>query len=93
MLIDGSLRNKENYTEDLEQIKNGIKGKCIFNDLSYFNPVCSTNIDIMHSLFLGFIKTLFVYWFEHPTGNLYSLKSKIILINERLSNCRPPSYI
>ena len=47
--VDGPLRNKDNYTEDLEQMKNGIKGKCLFNDLSYFNPVCSTNIDIMHS--------------------------------------------
>lgn len=46
----------------------------------------------MHSLFLGTIKSLFVYWFD-TSSKPYSLKSKINQIDRRLLRIRPPSYI
>jgi hypothetical protein len=52
-MIDKPLRTKENYANDLQNKANGVKGDCIFGDLEYFNPVLSTNIDVMHSVFLG----------------------------------------
>ena len=91
--IDKPLRNANNYDIDLHYKQNGIKGNCIFNKLSYFNPVVNCNIDIMHSLFLGVVKTLFVYWFDHPSSHNYSLKSKISDLNQRLLDCQPPDYI
>ena len=51
--IDKPIRTKENYENDLKNKENGIKGECIFGDLGYFIPVLSTNIDVMHSVFLG----------------------------------------
>ena len=53
----------------------------------------STNIDLMHSVLLGFVKKIFIYWFDHPLNNAYSLKLKINLINEKLLSCTPQSYI
>lgn len=51
--IDQPLRTKENYENDLTNKTNGIKGDSILGSLEYFNPVISTNIDVMHSVFLG----------------------------------------
>ena len=91
--IDKPLRTADNYQTDLYCRQNGIKGDCILTKLSFFNPVVNCNIDIMHSLFLGVIKTLFVYWFDHPSSHNYSLRSKIFDLNQRLLSCQPPDYI
>ena len=45
------------------------------NKFILFNPVVNCNINIMLSLFLGFVKTLFVYWFDHPSSNNCLLKT------------------
>ncbi len=93
------LRNHNNYINDLNQcinVKtpvNGIKGICVLNKLKYFQPVESTNIDIMHTLWLGFGKLHFSYLFSHKASSDYSLKNKLNLLNIRLLNCKPPGYI
>ncbi|CAF0821714.1 unnamed protein product [Brachionus calyciflorus] len=71
----------------------GIKDKCILNDLKYFHPIENTIIDTMHSISLGVIKTLFVYWFESPISYSYSLKCHVRIIDERLKLIKPPSYV
>ena len=73
--------------------KIGIKGECIFNNFKYYHPMLSTNIDVMHSIFLGIVKDLFYYWFEHPTASRYSLKNHLVELNERIFRCRPPQYV
>ena len=50
---DINLRDLDNYQIDLHRIQNGIKGQAIFNNLTYYDPILSTNVDIMHSIFLG----------------------------------------
>lgn len=49
------LRNLENYQIDLINRQNGIKGPSVFNNLKYYHPILSTNIDVMHSVFLGIL--------------------------------------
>ncbi|CAF0902681.1 unnamed protein product [Brachionus calyciflorus] len=71
----------------------GIKDDCILNDLKYYNAIKNTNIDIMHSLFLGVMKKFFEYWFEHPSSNTYSLKNFLKELDDRLLSIKPPSYV
>ncbi|CAF0989646.1 unnamed protein product, partial [Brachionus calyciflorus] len=66
----------------------GIMGKCEFRILKYFNPLNNTNIDSMHTVFVGVIKTMFDYWFDSPNSKC-SLKPHISLINTRLLSIRP----
>ena len=88
--IDQPLRTKENYISDLENKSNGIKGDSILGNLEYFNPVISTNIDVMHSVFLGIYKDLFFYWFDHPKNAKYSLVNNLEELNSKLLSCQPP---
>ena len=60
--IDKPIRTKENYRTDLSERINGIKGDSILDCLEYFNPVISTNIDVMHSVFLGNKYDLNIYF-------------------------------
>lgn len=91
--IDELIRTRDNYKDDLRLTRHGVKGDCIFNSLTYFNPVVSTNIDVMHSIFLGLIKNMFSYWFDHPATKKYSLRSMLDNLNEKLLSCRPPQYV
>jgi hypothetical protein len=69
----------------------GVKGPCVLSDLKYFNPVTNTNIDFMHSIFLGVVKTLFEYLFDYSSH--FSLKKHMTQINLRLANIKPPSFV
>ncbi|RNA12965.1 hypothetical protein BpHYR1_052467 [Brachionus plicatilis] len=95
---DGPKRDALSYKRDLlfsleNTIKhNGIKGPCAFDGLKYFHPLLNTNIDGMHSIFLGVVKSLFTYWFDSTCDKEYSLKNKMVLIQQRLSKIRPPSH-
>ena len=82
--VDKSLRTKENYKEDLVHLENGIKGECVFGSISYFKPITSTNIDVMPSVFLGLIKKLFEYWFQHSLYNSYTSRPKLDELNLKL---------
>ncbi|CAF0965796.1 unnamed protein product [Brachionus calyciflorus] len=96
---DGPKRDNLNYSNDLKiavetrEKCNGIKGKCALNGLKYFNPILNTNIDGMHSLFLGVIKTLFSYWFDSNTDKKYSLKEKMEIIDDNMRKIKPPSFV
>ncbi|CAF0975863.1 unnamed protein product [Brachionus calyciflorus] len=96
---DGPKRDLKSYVDDLKIVVqtrekfNGIKGKCPLDGLKYFNPVINTNIDGMHSIFLGVVKTLFSYWFDSPSEKRYSLKDKMNMIEENLSKIKPPGFI
>lgn len=53
------LRTIENYQRDLslnDSKKTGIKGDCVFNQLSYFHSVLNRVLEIMHDFFEGIIK-------------------------------------
>jgi hypothetical protein len=67
-------------------------GECLLNKLDFYHPIKSTNIDFMHSIFLGVMKNMFSYWFDTSNKN-YSLSSNIIELNKRLLNCRYFSLI
>jgi hypothetical protein len=54
----------------------GVKGDCVLSETEYFHPIINTNIDVMHSVFLGVVKTLFEYWFDRSHIK-YSLKKKL----------------
>lgn len=94
----GRIRSVDSYANDLalclstKRPVNGIKGECLLSKLRFFHPTKSTSIDIMHSVYLGIVKKLFVYWFEHKSKP-YSLVPFIPEINSRLSKIRPASFI
>ncbi len=88
-----SLRSRENYETDLTKRTNGIKGPCFLNKLSDYHPILSTNIDFMHTVCLGVVKLLFSYWFDSTREKKYCLKNKLTLLNKKLKECRPPSYV
>lgn len=47
----------------------------------------------MHTVFLGLVKDLFTYWFEHPLSSKYSLRNHLDELNDRLFKCKPPQYV
>ncbi len=88
-----NLRSHSNYLEYIQNIQNGVKGNSWLGQFEYYETINSTNIDIMHSVFLGVIKDLFSYWFSSNQNEKYSLKHKINEINQRISTIRPVQYI
>jgi hypothetical protein len=70
----------------------GVKGECILSELEFFHPIINSNVDVMHSVFLGVVKTLFQYWFDH-TDIQYSLKKNLKTIDSKLLKIKPPSFI
>ena len=92
-------RNARIYTNDLlkalleAKTYNGIKNKCILSRLKFFKPIESTNIDSMHTIWLGFCKLHFQYLFGHKSTHNYSLKSNLVELNQRLLACKPPSFV
>jgi len=93
------LRNKKNYLQHLaktnssKKIFEGVKGNCLLSKLKFYDIIRSSNIDMMHSIFLGVMKTLFKYWFSSTLDRPYCLKSSIDLINKKLLECRPPNSV
>jgi hypothetical protein len=97
---NGPSRSIESYKFNLEQAISskkeckGIKGKCILNNLRFFSPCESTNIDYMHSLLYGVVKRLMDRWFcSEYKKELYSLNDRIDEIDSRLNQIRPPRFI
>lgn len=78
--------------ERLKKGSRGIKGSCLIAELKHFQPMASTNIDYMHSLLEGVVKRLFKLWFEENIPSV-SIRSHMDLLNKRLMNIRPPSYV
>ena len=64
---------------------------CILSRLKYYHPICNTTVDFMHSICYGVVKEHFLYWFE-VRGN-FTLKDQMALINKRLLQIQPPSFI
>lgn len=94
---DGPERSVASYERDLAEASktnkcvNGIKGPSMLNRLSFYHPIYNTNIDSMHSVFLGAIKTLFRFWFEIENDG--SLIQEMETIDNRLKCIRPPKFI
>ena len=90
----GPKRTHESYQIDVVKsavdTSRGVKGPCVLNQLRLYQPLVSTNVDYMHSLLEGVTKRLFRVWFS-DSGKL--TRSKIELVNTRLINLRPPSYV
>lgn len=99
---EGPRRNIIEYKNDLNMwhsnaIHNkphvrGVKGDTLLNKLKYFDITKSIQIDYMHSVLLGVIKTFFSFWFDN-NNEKYSLSKHIKQIDDRLLKLRPPSYI
>jgi hypothetical protein len=93
------FRNKKNYNQCLsESLKTnksvyGVKGFSSLTELIFFDIIKSTNIDIMHSIFLGVVKLMFVYWFNSKLEKPYCMKQHIGILNGRLLSCRPPNSV
>jgi hypothetical protein len=96
-----SLRNNETYLKCLknaeqkngEEHTKGVKGSCILSSLKYFKPVESTCIDYMHSILEGVVKSLFEFWFESTNDQEFCLKKYMQVIDNRLLECKPPSFV
>ena len=92
-------RNDQGYKKDVLNALsdgrpfNGVKNKCLLSILKYYKPIESTNIDTMHTLWLGFCKLHFQYLFSHKSTNKYSMKSNLVELNQRILACKPPSYV
>ena len=68
---------------------NGVKeGGTFLSQLKHFKCLANTQIDCMHSIFYGVVKSLFRYWFDE-SGN-QSLKHSIDIIDKKLVSIRPP---
>lgn len=71
----------------------GMKGL----SLLYFlmpDMIRGTGIDVMHLLFLGICKLLTKFWFDSKfSGELFSCRASIDVVNERLSSIKPPSFV
>lgn len=97
--VDEQLRNNESYNINLSKSQinllseKEIKGQTILSTLKFYYPIESSIIDCIHSIFLGSIKKLFVYWSEHSFIEPYSIKHCIEKINSRLKKIRPPYFI
>ena len=97
--IKSELRNETNYANNLANVGKfkdsgrGVLGKSIFSKLKFYKIISGTNIDIMHSVFLGVIKHFFRYWFDSPEDKAYSFKSKIDYFNKKILTIKPPNYI
>lgn len=72
----------------------GIKNKCVFSNLKYFDLVNSVSVDYMHTVCLGVVKRLLSLWFgqEHKSKSFY-IGNRINVINERLLKLSPPNLI
>lgn len=56
--------------------------------------ISGMGIDIMHGIFLGLTKLLLRLWFDPLLANeLYSLSGMLHVIDARLRNMRPPSFV
>ena len=90
----GPERTNASYQVDVVQsavgTSRGVKGPSLFSQLRLYQPLESTNIDYMHTLLEGVVKRLFGIWFS-KTGAL--ARSKLELVNTRLINLRPPSFV
>ena len=95
----GPERTKLNYSDNLEQLQNnknfkflGIKGPTVLFQLAYFT-IENIQIDYMHSIMFGVIKSFFDLWFSSEfSSESFTLRSKISLIDKRLLNIRPPDF-
>ena len=71
-----------------------INTRKIINELKYFSPLESTNIDYMHSFLLGVVEKLLIRWFsaEHKNKK-YSLHAYIDQVDSKLLKIKPPRFI
>ena len=75
------MRTEDTYEENLLNMEKGVLGKCVLNELRYYHPIKSNQIDVMHSIFLGFCKLLFSYWFRSNLNERYCMKDKLDILN------------
>jgi len=85
-------RTSESYYIDLKSFNYGVKGPCQLSRCKFYNVYKSTNIDFMHLIGLGVIKSLFEYWFDKKLGP-YSLRDNYNEIEKRYLSINPPDYL
>ena len=75
-------------------IVNGVKGPSWFMKLSHYDIIKGTSIDYMHCVLLGVTKLLMSLWFGTThNGKRYYIGRNIALVDKRLSEIKPPSFI
>lgn len=87
-LVQSYIHQLESRSHQRENHVFGVKGKCILSRFN-FDYIKSSPLEIMHCLFLGFVKTfLSVYIFSSKNSFDSSKKN---LVNERIAMIKPPS--
>lgn len=82
------LRNKENYTQDLQTNDTsltGITDDCVFNVLPYFHCTLNFSLDLMHDFYEGIIKYDICFVLLHFINNKVISLDKI---NDLINNFR-----
>ena len=75
-------------------IFNGVKGPSWLMKLSHYDIIKGTSIDYMHRVLLGVNKLFMSLWFGTThNGKRYYIGRNIALVDKRLSEIKPPSFI
>lgn len=97
MLIENKamLRNEINYNIDLQNLNNGVKQDCIFNELPYFAVWNNLCCDIMHDVYEGVCRydlgnILYNLIYVDKFVSLEILNNRINSFNFRVSSNKPP---
>lgn len=84
------LRTDEEFREKKDNKHHKSSDSLQFERIHDFNFVSAVVIDVMHSAFLGVMRSLLLFW-VHERKNLFSLKkSEIPTLSARLRNIRLP---
>ena len=75
---DETIRNQNNYFDDLEKCQHGIVKECPLSELSHFEVTKNYSVDIMHDIFEGVARydiALFLKYiiYEHKIIDLWTL--------------------
>lgn len=87
------VQNYAKISIELGKPAKGVKGPSLLSNIMP-DMISGMGIDIMHGIFLGLTKLLLRLWFDPLLANeLYSLSGMLHVIDARLTNMRPPSFV
>lgn len=95
------LRSDELYRQQIARTQRsngktvyGVKGPSFLSKMLVSSPIRSTSIDIMHSVFLGSMKTLLHLWFDKKNKDCdFSLRECTNIVNNFLLSLKPPHFL
>ncbi|KAE8746706.1 hypothetical protein FOCC_FOCC006569 [Frankliniella occidentalis] len=100
------LRTEQNYLHHLDQLRQlrgqnpsveahmGIKGPTILKNMLLAPLVSSTSIDVMHSVFIGVVKTLMSLYFDKLYDDEpYNFIERMDVVSDILCKIKPPPFL